>query len=101
MSEESAIHKLLGSLKADMESSQRQRSTLFEKVDSIAHSVAILCADHKAHVSRADIVREDVGKLEKRVNSLEIIKSRIIGAGLVLTATSGAAWDAAKGLFRS
>lgn len=97
--DDQATHQLLGELKADMATSQRQRTTIFEKLDSISSTLTTLCADHKAHVVSASQVRADLEEVDKRVTGLEKLKARIIGYGAGVAIAGGALGDRITKLF--
>ena len=96
MNEQTELHQLIGALRADMASSQRQGQVMFEVISDIAKQLAVLCSDQKVHISNAMRLKNDLEEIEKRVQSLEVMKNRLIGIGLILAAGAGAAWDAVK-----
>lgn len=90
MTTDSETHQLLGKLTAEMESSRNQRRDLFDLLRSIGTHVTELKADMKHHMEKEDALQASHNNLEKRVNSLETIKSRIIGYGIGISMIGGA-----------
>ena len=80
MTDETAIHQLLGELKGDMQSSQRQRADLFILVRDIGTQVTTLVAELKAHMDKEDALEIKHDTLDGRVTSLEGYKNKILGA---------------------
>lgn len=99
MSEDSEIHQLLGALKQDMESSQRQRADLFVLVRGIGNQVTTMTAELKAHMDKEDNLEANHDKLSNRVTRLESDRNRAVGVLAVLSTAMGGAWGKITGLF--
>lgn len=99
MSDDSATHQLLGSLKADMEASQRQRASLFDLARETNTQVTTMAAQQKAHIEKQDALEISHNALIARVAGLEGDRNRIVGAGAAIAAATGGAWAKITGFF--
>ena len=88
MSGDSDMHQLLGELKADMASSQRQRSDLFMLIRDMSTKLTQLTSDIKHHMEAESAHLEKTADIDRRVGSLEGLCNKAIGAWLLLTALS-------------
>ena len=88
MSGDSDMHQLLGELKADMASSQRQRSDLFMLIRDMSTKLTQLTSDIKHHMEAESAHLEKTADIDRRVGSLEGLRNKAIGAWLLLTALS-------------
>lgn len=100
MNEEFSIHQLLGELKGDMQSSQRQRADLYRMVSDTAKQVTTMVEQLKTHMDREDALEAKHETLEGRVFSLEKYKNRMLGAWAVVFAGLLSAIDGVQNFFR-
>ena len=106
MSDESAIHQLIGELKGDMLSSQRQRADLFRmmadvggQVSGVSLQLAKLTTEFKHHMDRGTALEEKNDVLEARMDALESLRNKLIGAWVVMAGGVASTMDSVRNLF--
>lgn len=106
MENNAEINQLLGTLKGDMESSQRQRESLFNMmreattaIHSVQTIVTVIQSDLKNHMDKENMLQDDHEDLKGRVETLESDKNMIVGGTVALALGTGGAWAKIMGFF--